>query len=47
MEEKKKYGMLQLDYEIHKLLKDYCKENGFIMSTYVANLIRKNIKRIK
>ena len=44
MKEEKKYAMLQLDVETHKKLKEYCKGNGFIMSTWVANLIKKSLK---
>lgn len=44
MKEEKKYAMLQLDVETHKKLKEYCKLSGFIMSTYVANLIKKSLK---
>ena len=44
MQVEKKYAMLQLDLETHKILKEYCKKNGFIMSGYVANLIKKNCK---
>ena len=40
----KRYAMLQLDVETHKKLKEYCKGNGFIMSTWVANLIKKSLK---
>jgi hypothetical protein len=42
--EKKKYGMVQLDIDVHKELKEYCKKQGFIMSVFVNNLIKKSIK---
>jgi hypothetical protein len=45
MKEEKKYCMLQLNSEIHTLLKDYCKKNNMIMGAYVASLIRKSIKQ--
>jgi len=45
MEKQPKYKMLQLDSEVHSLLKDYCKKNNMIMSAYVASLIRKSIKQ--
>jgi hypothetical protein len=41
----KKYAMLQLNVEVHKLLKEHCIKNGFIMSAYVNNLIKKSIKQ--
>jgi hypothetical protein len=44
MKEEKKYAMLQLDAQTHKMLKEYCKSQGFIMSTYVVNLIKKSLK---
>jgi uncharacterized protein (DUF1330 family) len=44
MKEEKKYAMLQLDVETHKKLKEYCKSQGFIMSTWVGNLIKKSLK---
>lgn len=44
MDNKKKYGMVQLDTEVHKQLKEYCKRNGFIMSAFLNNLIKKTIK---
>jgi predicted phosphatase len=42
--EKKKYGMLQLDADVHNALKQYCKSQGYIMSAFVNNLIKKAIK---
>jgi hypothetical protein len=41
----KKYAMLQLSAEVHTLLKEYCKKNNMIMSSYVASLIKKAIKK--
>ena len=40
----KKYGMVQLDVEVHKQLKEYCKRNGFMMSGFLNHLIKKTIK---
>ena len=40
----KEYAMLQLPVETHTLLKEYCKQHGFIMSVYVSNLINKTLK---
>jgi hypothetical protein len=45
MKEEKKYCMLQLNSEVHTLLKEHCKKNNMIMSAYVATLIRKSIKK--
>ena len=38
------YKMIQISAEIHKLLKEYCKTNGFKMGSIVNILIRKHIK---
>lgn len=47
MEKKVDYAMLQLPKETHTLLKEYCKQHGFIMSSFVSNLINKSIKQKK
>lgn len=44
MKQKKTYKMLQLDEEIHKALKDYCKHHGFQMKGFVQALIRQALK---
>ena len=41
---KDEYKMIQISADIHKLLKEYCKQNGFKMSAIVNILIRKHIK---
>ena len=38
-----KYAMLQIKKETHELLKDYCEEHGFKMSSLVDKLIKKHI----
>ena len=38
------YKMIQISAEIHKLLKEYCKTNGFKLGSFVYILIRKHIK---
>jgi hypothetical protein len=40
----KKYKLLQLPEEVHKMLKEYCNTHGFLMSGYVSALIRQSIK---
>jgi hypothetical protein len=45
MEKEKKYAMIQVSSEIHELLRDYCKQNGFKIGGLVSNLIRKHIKK--
>jgi hypothetical protein len=44
MKEKKEYKMLQLDAEMHKALRDYCKWHGFQMKGFVQALIRQAIR---
>jgi hypothetical protein len=36
----KKYAMLQLPADVHERLKVYCNKHGFILSGFVAGLIR-------
>ena len=36
----KKYAMLQIDAEIHQLLKSFCKEKGYKMNGLVESLIK-------
>ena len=40
----KKYKMLMLPEHVHKMLKDYCDEKDFIMSSFVSALIRQAVK---
>jgi hypothetical protein len=40
----KKYSMLQLDADLHKALKQYCKYHGFLMKGFVQALIRQALK---
>lgn len=44
MENKPKYKMLQLDEQVHRLLKDYCKKHGYSLSGFVNSLIKRTIK---
>jgi hypothetical protein len=47
MKEKPVYKMLQLDENIHKALKDYCKHHGFQLKGFVQALIRQALKNNK
>jgi hypothetical protein len=47
MKEEKKYKMLQLDNEIHKLLKEYCDHHGFKLKGFVQALIKQTIANNK
>lgn len=42
--DKTEYKVVQLTADVHSLLKDYCNQKGFIMSSFVANLIKKAVK---
>lgn len=44
MKEEKKYAMVQLDAELHKALKDYCKGHGFQIKGFIQALIRQSLK---
>lgn len=39
-----KYAFVMLPKDIHADLKVYCEEQGFIMSRFVTNLIKKELK---
>ena len=39
----KKYAMIQIDAEIHQLLKDFCKEKGYKINGLVETLIKANL----
>ena len=39
----KKYAMLQIDAEIHQLLKEFCKDKGYKMNGLVESLIKEKV----
>jgi hypothetical protein len=43
----KKYAMLQIDAEIHQMLKDFCKDKGYKMNGLVETLIKERISSIR
>ena len=43
----KKYAMLQIDAEVHQLLKDFCKDKGYKMNGLVEILIKDKVSTIK
>ena len=43
----KKYAMIQIDAEIHQLLKDYCKEKGYKINGLVETLIKEKVEYVK
>jgi len=42
--EKSDYKLVQMDKELHTILKDYCKSNGFSISGFVANAVKQRLK---
>lgn len=48
MEKKeKKYAMVQLDADLHKALKNYCNQHGFMIKGFLQALIRQALANNK
>lgn len=43
----KKYAMIQINADIHKLLKEFCKERGYKINGLVETLIKEKVDSIK
>ena len=43
----KKYAMVQIDAEVHQMLKEFCKEKGYKISGLVETLIKDKVKSVK
>jgi len=39
----KKYAMLQIDADVHQLLKSFCKDRGYKMNGLVESLIKEKV----
>ena len=39
----KKYAMLQIDADVHQLLKSFCKDKGYKMNGLVESLIKEKV----
>ena len=39
----KKYAMLQIDAEVHQMLKEFCKDKGYKMNGLVESLIKEKV----
>ena len=39
----KKYAMLQIDAEVHQMLKEFCKDKGYTMNGLVESLIKEKV----
>lgn len=44
---KEDYKMVQMDAELHRYLKVYCKTHGFSMSGFIAALVRQALANNK
>lgn len=43
----KKYAMIQIDAQIHQLLKEFCKEKGYKINGLVETLIKEKVESVK
>ena len=43
----KKYAMIQIDAEVHGMLKEFCKERGYKINGLVETLIKEKVSSIK
>ena len=44
MKEKKQYKMVQMDKDLHTVLKAFCQKHGFNMAGFVAALVKQSLK---
>lgn len=44
---KKRYAMIQIDAEVHELLKEFCDERGYKIKGLVESLVKEKINSIK
>jgi hypothetical protein len=44
MKEQKKYSMVQLDSDLHRALKNYCKYHGFQIKGFIQSLVRQALR---
>lgn len=45
MKVEKKYKMIQVSEETHRMIKDYCDLHGFKITGFIQSLVRKTIKK--
>lgn len=43
----KKYAMIQIDVDIHQLLKEFCKDKGYKINGLVETLIKEKVESIR
>ena len=42
----KKYAMIQIDAQIHQVLKDFCKERGYKINGLIETLIKEKVQSL-
>jgi hypothetical protein len=42
----KKYAMIQIDAEVHQMLKGFCKEKGYKINGLVETLIKEKVQSL-
>lgn len=43
----KKYSMIQIDAEVHQMLKEFCREKGYKINGLVETLIKEKVESVK
>jgi hypothetical protein len=43
----KKYAMIQIDADVHQMLKQFCKEKGYKISGLIETLIKEKVESSK
>ena len=42
----KKYAMIQIDAEVHQILKEFCKEKGYKINGLIETLIKEKVQSL-
>jgi hypothetical protein len=43
----KKYAMIQIDADVHQMLKEFCKEKGYKISGLIETLVKEKVESSK
>jgi hypothetical protein len=43
----KKYAMIQIDADVHQMLKEFCKDKGYKISGLIETLIKEKVESSK
>ena len=43
----KKYAMIQIDADVHQLLKEFCKDKGYKISGLIETLVKEKVESSK